>query len=137
MKTNIILFIAAIFLFVSCQQQPQVDVDSNKIVLRFDIDTNGNITDAKVRAQVLALGKKLQQTADKMILSAYTEQGSSEQQNEQTAKAMAQAVRALLKTQGERNATNVAIYVMGFKNPIDSLNPANILNRRVEIVPMF
>ena len=84
----------------------------------------------------MALGKQLQESADKMVLSSYTEQSGRIEQNENTAKAMARAVRELLKTQGERNATNVAIDIKGYENPIDPAHPENIINRRIEIVAL-
>ena len=85
---------------------------------------------------MLALGKQLQESANKMVLSSYTEQSGSVEQNEEIAKATAHAVRELLKTQGELNATNVAIEIKGFQNPINPTHSENIINRRIEIVPM-
>jgi len=71
-----------------------------------------------------------------MVMNAYTEQSGNPEQDEKTAQIMARAVRELMKTQGERNATNIAVYIKGFQNPIDSVNPANRVKRRIEIVPM-
>ncbi len=136
MQAKTILFIALIFCFTSCNQQARVVSKADKLILRFEIDSNGNILNEKVKEQVLELGKELEKSADKMMMSAYTEQSGSEEQNEKTAKTMARAVRELMKTQGERNATNVGVDIKGFQNPIDSVNPANIINRRIEIVPL-
>ena len=116
LKTRIILFIAVIFYSVSCNQQAQVISKPDKLILRFEIDSNGNITDEKVKAQVLALGKELEKSADKMMMSSYTEQSGSEEQNEKTARAMARAVRELMKTQRERNATNVGVDIKGLES---------------------
>lgn len=135
-KTRIILFIVVLVLSVRCNEQARVVVKPDALILRFEMDSNGNITNEKVRAQVLELGKALQKSADKMMMSSYTEQSGSEEQNEKTAKKMAWAVRELMKTQGERNATNVGVDIKGFRNPVDSVNPANMINRRIEIIPM-
>src|SRR6478672_923782 len=133
MKAANLLFLPALFFMVSCNQQTRDVSKTEKLILRFDVDSNGNIANEKVKAQVLELGKQLQKSADKMMMTAYTEQSGSTEQNERIAWAMARAVRELMKTQGSRNATNVGVVIKGYQDPIDSLNPANIINRRIEI----
>ena len=136
MNTKSILFIALVFCLYSCSRKAPAVANADKLILRFEIDSNGNILNEQVKLQVLALAKELEKSADKMMMTAYTEQSGNEEQNEKTAKAMARAVRELMKTQGERNATNVGVDIKGYQNPIDSIHPENIINRRIEIAPL-
>jgi len=58
MKTKAAVLISAILFFASCNQQASNNTaKSDNLVLRFEIDSNENITDAKVKAQVVALAK--------------------------------------------------------------------------------
>lgn len=136
MNTKSILFVALVFCLYGCSRKAPVAANADKLILRFEIDSNGNILNDKVKLQVLALAKELEKSADKMMMTAYSEQSGNEEQNEKTAKAMARAVRELMKTQGERNATNVGVDIKGYQNPIDSIHPENIINRRIEIAPL-
>ena len=120
----------------ACNRTQRNVTTPTKLVLHFELDSAGNITDEQVKAQVISLASELQKSADKMMMTAYTEQSGNAAQDEATAKAMARAVRELMKTQGEPNATNVGVVIKGFENPIDSANAANIINRRIEIVPL-
>ena len=137
MKKVTLIVITTLLLLAACKQQVKHTPVSDKLIFRFTIDSNGTIVENDVREQVLALGKELEKSANKMMLNSYTEQSGSEEQNIKTAKEMAKAVRELMKTQGGRNATNVGVEIIGYKNPIDSINAANRINRRIEIVPLF
>jgi hypothetical protein len=130
-----VLFLCAVALF-SCNTNtnpPSTSAEAEKIILRFEVDTNGQITDAKVREQILQIGKDLHESGNKMMMTVYTEQTGSKEKNEETGWTLGWAARALMKTQGERSAYNMGIEVKGFENPIDSANPANRVNRRIEI----
>ena len=81
LKTIITFLISGIFFFTSCNQQDKNTSKPDKLILHFEIDSNGNITDEKVKKKVLALGKELERSADKMMMSSYTEQSGNIEQN--------------------------------------------------------
>jgi outer membrane protein OmpA-like peptidoglycan-associated protein len=131
-----LIFAISILVFASCNQKGSSTTQPDKLIIRFELDSTGHITDTKVKEQVLTLAKYIQKSADKRMIIAYTEQSGNEEQNAIIGKAMAIAVRELMKTEGERNATNVGFEVKGYTNPVDSINPSSMVNRRIEIVPI-
>lgn len=136
MEIKTLILVAVIFFLGACNRDNKQPVTNDKTILRFSIDANGGIAEPEVKEQVLSLAKHIEKSADKMMMYVYTEQSGNAEQDSMKAWEMARAVRNLMKTQGERNATGIGIDIRGYQNPVDSANPANIINRRIEIVPL-
>ena len=66
----------------------------------------------------------------------YTEQTGSPEQNMQLGKVMGHAAKQFAQTQSERAYYDLGLEVRGYENPIDSLNPASLKNRRIEVRPL-
>jgi hypothetical protein len=134
MKSTCLLLVLNVFILSSCNQAARPAKDVELLILRIELDSAGEITGAETRAKVMAIGKELHQSGNKMMMHVYTEQLGSTEKNNETGWMMARAVKALMKTQGERVGYNMGVDVRGFENPIDSARPENIINRRIEIV---
>ena len=121
----------------ACKRKQQDIVNSDKpITLHFTIDKDGNVVEQEAKEQILQLGRQIHETGDKWMLHVYTEQLGSTAENRALGEQMARAVKKLTKTQGERSAYNLGVEVRGYENPIDSLNPASLKNRRIEVRPL-
>lgn len=129
------VLIVCLMLFSCKRRHTDVQTPDNNIVLVFTIDSNENIIEPEVREKVLSIGKRIHESADKMMMHIYTEQTGSIEGNEQVAKRMARAVKLLTKTQGERSYYNLGVDIRGYENPVDSLNPASTANRRIVVTP--
>ena len=120
--------------FISCNNQPKPAEGKNKIVLRFELDSTGNITNTDVRKQLIELADSVNQNAERILLTAYTEQTGDNEKNKELANNMAVAAKDIMfKATGERVYYNVGIDARGFENPVNEKNPADLINRRIEI----
>ncbi len=135
MKTNLPLLIC--FLLTACNNpKPQLVEEKTKHVFRFELDSEGNITNEEVKQQLLSLAKEISISADRMTLTAYSEQTGSVKKNEQIASEMAYAAKRLMLLNYERIYYNVGVNIAGYANPVDSANPSSMENRRIEFTPM-
>ena len=122
-------------LLASCNNpQPKPVEEKNKLVFRFELDSAGNITNEQVKQELIALAKRISKNADRLILNAYTEQTGNKEKNEQLAFAMSYAAKRIMLLNSERAYYNVGINIMGYANPVNTANPADIQNRRIEFV---
>lgn len=135
-RCAIAVCLTCIILFSCKRRNTEVHASDNNIVLVFTIDSNDNIIELEVRQKVLSIGRHIHESADKMMMHVYTEQSGSVEGNAQIAKRMARAVKELTKTQGERSYYNLGVDIRGYENPVDSVNPSNVINRRIEITPL-
>ena len=139
MKHILILLLAAITLatsFTACKSKPHTDSNNNTIVLRFSLDADGNIVEEDVRQQITAISKHIDSTSNKMMMYVYTEQTGSTEQNIALGKELGHAVKQFAQDQSERAYYDLGVEVRGYENPIDSLNPASLKNRRIEVRPL-
>ena len=120
----------------SCKPKQHTDTNSKAIVLRFSLDADGNIVEEDVRQQITALSKRIDTTSNKMMMYVYTEQTGSTEQNIALGKELGHAVKQFAQTQSERAYYDLGVEVRGYENPIDSLNPASLKNRRIEVRPL-
>jgi hypothetical protein len=133
-KVMLLLTGVVLLSITACKNAGNSAPQNEKVVLHFELDANGEIKEQDVREQVIAIGKEVESHGDKKIITAYTENSGNPEQDRLTAAAMAKAVRELMKKQGGRNGTCVGVDIKGYANPIDSLNPSDLVNRRVEII---
>lgn len=136
MKNILLAAIIIGLLFASCNADKPKAENPEQLVLHFTMDKDGNVVEEEAKAQILALGKHIHETADKQMMHVYTEQTGTAEGNIQLGQHMARAVKQLTKTQGERSAYNLGVQIHGYENPVDSLNPASIKNRRIEVRPL-
>lgn len=122
--------------FTACKPKQHTDVNSHTIVLHFSLDAEGNIVEEDVRQQITALSKHIDTTGNKMMMYVYTEQTGSTDQNITLGKEMGHAVKRFAQTQSERAYYDLGVEVRGYENPLDSLNPASLKNRRIEVRPL-
>ena len=136
MTKKIFLGFSALFLFLSScvNKQSTSTGEKNKIVLHFEIDSSGNLLNKDVEEQLKKLAKEVSKNADKIMITAYSEQTGSEEGNYNVSIQMARAAKdAMLKGDVTRIFYNVGIDAKGYQNPINKNNPADPVNRRVEI----
>ena len=120
--------------FTSCNNQSKPAEGKNKIVLRFELDSTGNIINTDVRKQLIELAIDITKNADRVMLTSYTEQTGSEERNINLANYMAIAAKdVMFKANNERIYYSVGIDARGFENPVNEKNPADLINRRIEI----
>ena len=134
MKKHIILLgcVVAVALF-SCNTQPVGLLgEEGKIVFRFELDSSGNIKDEAVKQQLIKLAQGISKNADRLTLTAYSEQTGNDEKNKQIAQDMSYAAKRLMLLNAERAYYNVGVNVVGYANPINHANPADIINRRIE-----
>ena len=132
MKTK---FIAIAFLFAafSCNApQTKPVAQQNDLVFHFELDAAGNIKDEVVKQKLAALAKNLSARADRVMLTAYSEQTGSKAKNQQIAFDMADAAKKYMSAFDERAYFNIGVDVKGYENPVNAANPADIQNRRIE-----
>ncbi len=138
MKKQFMFFICMVSaLFFSCNtQQPKPVEQPTKLVFHFELDSAGNIANEEVKQKLIQLAKDISRNADRLMLNAYSEQTGSKERNEQIALEMADAAKRLMLLNAERAYYNVGVNVVGYANPIDPANPADIQNRRIEFIPV-
>ncbi len=134
MKKHILLIscIASVLLF-SCNTQPVgILGEEGKIVMRFELDSAGEIKDEAVKQQLITLAKDISKNADRLTLTAYSEQTGSDGKNLQIAQEMSYAAKRVMLLNAERAYYNVGVNVVGYADPVNPANPADIQNRRIE-----
>ncbi len=122
-------------LFTSCSNNSNNATSSSKapIVLYFELDSMLIITDYDVREQLTSIANDLEKTADRILVTGYSENTGNEEKNKSIAHNYAWAVKQFMRSKGARDY-NVGIEIKGYANPIITNDPANIKNRRVEII---
>ena len=134
MKKHILLLscIVSALLF-SCNTQPVgILGEEGKIVMRFELDSAGEIKDEAVKQQLITLAKDISKNADRLTLTAYSEQTGSDEKNLQIAQEMSYAAKRVMLLNAERAYYNVGVNVVGYADPVNPANPADIQNRRIE-----
>ncbi len=127
------LFICLLF---ACNSKPPAPAQEKAVVvIRFALDTAGKITDELVLKQLTDLAAHIDSTADRIVLTGYTEKRSTKEEELRLATEQATAAKqVMLDTKLERIYYNVGIDAKGYENPVDEKNPGAIINRRIEIV---
>ncbi len=134
MKKHILLLscIVSVVLF-SCNTQPVgILGEEGKIVMRFEMDSAGEIKDEIVKQQLITLAKDISKNADRLTLTAYSEQTGSDEKNLQIAQEMSYAAKRVMLLNAERAYYNVGVNAVGYVDPVNPSNPADIQNRRIE-----
>lgn len=122
--------------FAACNNQPgKPEVTENKrIVMRFELDSAGNVGDSKVKTELAELARRISANADRVVMYSYTEQADSAGKDIKLAMDRAVAAKAVMfEASRDRIYYSVGIEARGFENPIDVANPKSLQNRRVEI----
>ena len=129
MKRQFVFFICIVSaLFFSCNTQQSKPIDTQtKLVFHFELDSAGNITNEEVKQKLIQLAREISRNADRLTLNAYSEETGSKEKNEQIASDMSYAAKRVMLLNAER-----AYYNVGYANPINPANPADIQNRRIE-----
>lgn len=132
------LFIAistSLLFLLSCNHdQKETNERKERIVIRFELDTAGNITDTEVKKQLAELAVCISTNADKVIMYSYTEKMKNTEESIAIANQQAYAAKMwMYQSAKERIYYSVGIEAKGFENPIDTANPYSPQNRRIEI----
>ncbi|MBP6732332.1 MAG: hypothetical protein KA149_09755 [Chitinophagales bacterium] len=131
------LLIICCFALYACNHQPKVSAEQPKparIVIHFELDSAGNLTDAAAKKQLEELAVKISRNADRVMMYSYTEKLDSVGKDIELAKIRAAAAKALMYAAArERIYYGVGIDARGFENPVDAANPYSVVNRRIEI----
>ncbi len=120
-------------LLFSCNG-PETKTDSKtaKLVFHFELNSVGEITDKEVKEKLAALAKDICRNADRIMLTAYSEQTGNQEKNLQIAATMAEAAKQWMAKNSERVYYNVGVTVKGYEDPINAAKPADAINRRIE-----
>jgi len=135
---NKFVFTSAVFLLLfllSCSNNPQNVVEEQKrIVLRFELDSTGNIADTKVVDELSALAVSISRNADKVVMHSYTEQMPDAEEAKRLALERVMVAKAIMfQAAHERIYYSVGLDAAGFEKPLDTTHPGSLTNRRVEI----
>lgn len=140
MKKFLSLSILALILFAACNSNnPETTKTPEPVVLRFDLDSTGNISDSfpDVKKQLKEIAIRMNNNADRVVIYSYTEKMDSEEESMAIAKRQADAAKQVMMQFGERVYYNAGIELKGCAEPIDAANSrVKKLNRRIEIVFM-
>jgi outer membrane protein OmpA-like peptidoglycan-associated protein len=136
MMMDKLLIAATLLIFVSCNNQPAKPetTENKRIVMRFELDSAGNVSDSKVKTELAELAKRISANADRAVMYSYTEQADSAGKDIKLAMDRAVAAKAVMfEASRDRIYYSVGIEARGFENPIDAANPKSLQNRRIEI----
>lgn len=118
----------------SCHQSTQVAESKAPVVLHFQLDSTGAITDTAVIHQLIDIAVRISKNADRIMLHSYTEKMDSTAQEMEVATQMARAAKeAMAQAPVPRVFYNVGIDIHGSASPLDAAHPASAVNRRIEI----
>lgn len=132
-KTFLVPVIIAV-LFTCCRQSTQVAESKETVVLQFQLDSTGAITDTAVVRQLIDIAVRISKNADRIMLHSYTEKMDSTEQEAELAMQMARAAKeAMAKAPVPRVFYNVGIDIHGSAAPLDAAHPASAANRRIEV----
>ncbi len=133
-KLSVLVFAALIF--TACNNQPKVSTEQTKparIVIHFELDSAGNLTEAAVKKQLEELAVKISSNADRVMMFSYTEKQDSLGKDKELAAVRAAAAKAVMFAAAkERIYYGVGIDARGFENPVVK-DPYSMKNRRIEI----
>ena len=132
-----LLFLIACIFAVGCNAKSTNQTEQTKparIIVHFELDSAGNLTDAAAKKQLEELAVKISRNADRVMMFSYTEKQDSVGRDIELAKTRAAAAKALMYAAArERIYYGVGIDARGFENPVDAANPYSVANRRIEI----
>jgi len=131
---------AALLLFLAAcgERHAPTKPATQKTVLRFEVDSTGNIIDNHngVKQQLKEIAIQADTKADKFIIYSYTEQMGSALACKAVAKTQADAAKNFMMQFGGRVYYNIGIDLKGFEEPTDAAHPYAASNRRIEIKPV-
>ncbi len=132
---TIVMGLFTCLLLFGCNSKPPAPAQEKAlVVLRFTPDTAGEITDDLVLKQLTELAAHIDSTADRIVLTSYTEKRSSKEEELRLATELATAAKQVMLNTGlERIYYNVGIDARGYESPVDEKTPQAIINRRIEI----
>lgn len=132
---TIVMGLFTCLLLFGCNSKPPAPAQEKAlVVLRFTLDTAGAIMDDLVLKQLTDLAAHIDSTADRIVLTSYTEKRSSKEEELRLATELATAAKQVMLNTGlERIYYNVGIDARGYENPVDEKTPQAIINRRIEI----
>ena len=122
-------------MFSSCGRTTAPTVEQpTRVVLRFELDSAGNLSDTPVVEQLSALAVSISRNADKVVMHSYTEQMPDAEQAKLKALERAMVAKAIMyKAAHERIYYSVGLDAAGYENPLDAAHPTSLTNRRIEI----
>ena len=134
MKKHLLLLISfsSLVLFSCNTRKSEAPSSQNPLVFHFELDADGNIKNEEVKKQLTTLAKKLSHDADRVMLTAYSEQTGDKAKNRELAFEMADAAKKFMSAYDERAYFNIGVTIKGYDNPVNASNPADIENRRIE-----
>jgi hypothetical protein len=136
MKTVFLSCLFFLLLSCGCNNHTAAPAETGKevLVLRFELDSAGAITDAAVKQQLRDIAVRISKNADRIMLHSYTEKMDTPAQEEEVATQMARAAKeAMAEAPVPRVFYNVGIDIHGSSNLIDSVHPSDKVNRRIEV----
>jgi len=136
MKQLCATILVSLFLLTACSQHNnEAKTSGPRTVLRFDVDTAGNISDSfpEVKKQLKEIAIQMNNNADRVVIYSYTEKMDSKEESMVIAKRQADAAKQVMMQFGERVYYNAGIELKGFAEPIDAAHPSAASNRRIEI----
>ena len=139
MKQLCATILVSLFLLTACNQKNNEPKNSvQRTVLRFEVDSAGNISDSfpEVKKQLKEIAIQINKNADMVVIYSYTEKTDSEEESMAIAKRQADAAKQAMMQFGERVYYNVGVELKGFAEPVNAANPADKTNRRIEIEQM-
>jgi len=138
MKNRVSLLIFSMLVMAACSpKQPEAKPEQKKglpgkMTFRFEIDTVGNILDEHVKAQLTQLAKDMNENNERIMIYGYSEQTGDDEQNKKIATDLMWAAKLHIRETCTKNY-NVGHEILGYQNPVNSANPSDKINRRVEI----
>lgn len=135
---KLFVFVIAVvaLMFTACNNKPTASAEPatpSRIVIRFELDSAGNLTDAAAKKQLEELAVKISRNADRVMMYSYTEKQDSVGKDKELATLRAAAAKAVMFAAAkERIYYGVGIDARGFESPVDAANPYAAANRRIE-----
>lgn len=134
MKYTTLSLLALLLNIAACKPKTVATAVPEKVILRFQLDSTGVITDAAVKKQLMDLAVQISKNADRIMLHSYTEKmNNPELENELATQQVRAAKEAMAQAPVPRVFYNVGIDIHGSLNPVDSIHPTNKINRRIEV----
>jgi hypothetical protein len=127
--------VAVFFLCFACNRpQPVGEKPASVVVLRFELDTAGNIANENVKQQLAEIAVRISRNADRVMLHSYTEKLHTPDEEIALANELARAAKqVMVQSAPSRMYYNVGIDAHGYTHPVDTVHPQSHINRRIEV----